>query len=235
MSNILKTMISACKKYNLIENNDKVAVGLSGGKDSISMLNLLLDYKKYSDIDFELEAISVDMFNGNGDLSALIEFCEKNKIKLHIEKTQIFDVIFNIRKEKNPCSLCAKMRNGVLHNKAKKLGCNKVALGHHADDLIETFFLSMLYENRLSIFKPSSYLDRTDITIIRPMISLFEYQLIDYHKSNSLPLINNPCPADKNTKRESVKKHLKQVNTIFPNSKKSIYEAIINKDRYNLL
>ena len=234
MGKILKEVTNSCEKYNLIEKNDKIAVGVSGGKDSVSMLKLLNEYSASSNISFDIVAIYIDMFNGQNNIETLQNFCKENQIELHIEKTQIFDIVFNIRNEKNPCSLCSKMRNGNLHSKAKLLNCNKVALGHHADDLIETFFLSMIYENRLSTFKPKTYLDRRDITIIRPLIKVFETQIVDYHLSNKLPLIKNPCPADKKTKRETVKKQIDLMNKTFPNSKKSIYSSIVNKNRYNL-
>ena len=144
MKKIIGEISRACKKYSLIEDGDKIAVGLSGGKDSLVLLYALSEYQKHSKEKFQLIAITIDQTNGQTNLQPLLDFCKKIGVELTIVPSQIFDVVFNIRKEKNPCSLCAKMRRGALNGEAKKLGCNKVALAHHCDDLIETFFLSLI-------------------------------------------------------------------------------------------
>ena len=198
MKKIIGEISRACKKYSLIEDGDKIAVGLSGGKDSLVLLYALSEYQKHSKEKFQLIAITIDQTNGQTNLQPLLDFCKKIGVELTIVPSQIFDVVFNIRKEKNPCSLCAKMRRGALNGEAKKLGCNKVALAHHCDDLIETFFLSLIYEGRLSTFKPKTYLSNVDITAIRPLIFTSEKSIIN--SSKNLPIIKNICPANHKTK-----------------------------------
>ena len=228
---ILGCMHRAIKKYNLIQDGDKIAVGISGGKDSLCLLKALSIYQKHSKEKFELQAISIDMFNGKYSLEKIKNYCKEIDVPLTIVTSQIAEIVFDIRKEKNPCSLCANMRRGILNSTAKDLGCNKVALGHHLDDLIETFFLSMFYEGRLNTFLPKVYLSKTDIEVIRPFVFV-EEQKIELEKEN-LPVFKNPCPADKNTKREEIKLFVKNLEKKY-NCKKNIFNAIIEKERYNL-
>ena len=161
MQKILGKMRKLCEEYELIEDGDKIAVGVSGGKDSLLLLAALKKYQLFAPQKFELIAISIDLSNGEMDFSNVKKFCEKIDVSYYIEKTNVFEVVFDIRKEKNPCSLCANLRRGHLNSKAKELGCNKVALGHHCDDLIETFLMSLFFEGRLYAFEPKSYLSRT--------------------------------------------------------------------------
>lgn len=232
MNKILSHMRKAIEDFNMIQNGDKIAVGLSGGKDSLTLLTALSLFKKFSPIKFDLIAITIDQTDGQTDLTPLKDFCSNLGIEYYIVKTQIFDVIFNKRKEKSPCSLCAKMRRGSLNNKAKELGCNKIALAHHSDDLIETFFLSLFYEGRLSVFSPVTYLSNVDITTIRPLIYVNE-NLIKT-ASKDLPVIKNICPVDHKTKREEMKNLMKKFEENIPNVKKQILNAIIHPERYNL-
>lgn len=229
---IISAMHKAIKEYNLIKNGDKIAVGISGGKDSLCLLKALAIYQKFSTEKFELLAITIDLFNGKYDLSSLKNFCKELNVELIIVKSQIAEIIFDIRKETNPCSLCANMRRGLLNSTAKERGCNKVALGHHKDDLIETFFLSMIYEGRLNTFHPITYLSNVQIDVIRPLIYVDEHLIIN--EKNNLPIFKNPCPADKHTKREEIKELLKEIDTKF-NCKKNIGNALLNKEKYNLL
>ena len=232
MQKILSVMRKACENYNLIEDGDKIAVGLSGGKDSLALLTALKRYQSFIDKKFELIAIAIDLSGGTNDYSAIKAYCDEINVELHIIPSNVFEVVFDIRKEKNPCSLCANLRRGLLNSHAKELGCNKVALGHHKDDLIETFLMSLFFEGRLSTFKPKTYLSRVDITVIRPLIYCDESEIIKI--SNNFPILYNNCPANKHTERENAKNILKNLDQIYPNAKEKIFNAIINPQRYNL-
>lgn len=232
MRKILSGMTKAIKNYSMIEKGDKVAVGLSGGKDSLALLTALKAFQKFEGEDFELIAITIDQTSGKENFDGLKNFCKSLEVPLYIEKTDIFDVVFNVRKEKNPCSLCAKMRRGTLNSTAKKLGCNKVALAHHCDDLMETFFLSLIYEARLSTFSPVTYLSNVDITAIRPLIYVDEKDIIS--ATEKKPILKNICPANHKTKREEIKKLLNNLDINFLNAKKQIKNAILNPERNNL-
>ena len=221
-------------EYDLISDGDKIAVGVSGGKDSVTLLKLLAEYRRFSPERFDLVAITIDLaFEGKPtDFSPLATLCEQLNVPYHVEKTDIGTIVFDVRKESNPCALCSKMRKGALNDVAKRLGCNKVALGHHADDLTDTFFLSLLYEGRLSTFSPKSFLDRTGLTLIRPMIMTKECDVIAYSKN--LPIVKSCCPANTNTKREYVKEVLSNLSKDVPNVREIVYTAITHPERYNL-
>ena len=233
-------MLSGLRKgiseYNLISDGDKIAVGVSGGKDSVTLLKLLTEYKKFSPEKFELVAITVDLqFNKTpSDLSLIEKFCKEEGIPFFVVKTDIAEIVFDARKESNPCALCSKMRKGALYDKAQSLGCNKVALGHHADDLTDTLMLSLFYEGRLSTFSPISYLDRTGLTLIRPMIMLKEVDITCYCRDYNLPIYKSNCPANKKTKREYVKDILSTISEQVPNVRQMIFTAITHPERYNL-
>ena len=232
MQKLLGGLRHACEEYNLIEENDKIAVGLSGGKDSITLLTLLKRYQAFSPVKFQVVGIAIDLSGGEMDYSSLEKYCKKIEVPFYLVPSNVFEVIFEVRKEKNPCSLCANMRRGLLNSKAKELGCNKVALGHHKDDLIETFILSLFFEGRLSTFKPKSYLSRIELEVIRPMLYLNEDEINKIAKD--LPVIKNICKADKTTQREKAKDILKELNKIYPDAKEKIFNAIIHTERYNL-
>ena len=221
-------------KYKMINDGDKIAVGVSGGKDSVVLLKLLAEYKRFSPERFDLLAITVDLnFDDRPtDFSPIKNLCDQLGVDYLIEKTDIGKIVFDIRKESNPCALCSKMRKGALNNLAKSKGCNKVALGHHADDLTDTLLLSLFYEGRLSTFAPKSYLDRTDLTLIRPMIMLEEIDVVAYSKT--LPVVKSCCPANKTTKREYVKQVLSNVGKEIPNVREMVFTALIHPERYSL-
>ena len=221
-------------KYKLIKNGDKIAVGVSGGKDSVTLLKLLAEYKRFSPEQFDLIAVTIDLdfSDKNADFTPIKELCNSLDVPYFIEKTDIGKVVFDVRKETNPCALCSKMRKGALNNIAKEQGCNKVAVGHHADDLIDTMMLSLLYEGRLSTFAPKSYLDKMDLTLIRPMIMIKEMDVIGYSKD--LPVVDSCCPANKQTKREYVKDLIKNVGKDIPNVRDMMFTALIHPERYNL-
>lgn len=233
---MLQKLLSKFRKcvetYDLIENGDKIAVGLSGGKDSLVLLTLLAKYQRFSPQKFDIVAISIDLFNGNSDLTKVKEYCKSLNVEYVVVKSQIYDIVFTERKEKNPCSLCAKLRRGMLNTKAKELGCNKVALGHTKDDLLETFFLSMFYEGRLSTFAPKTYLSNIGLSVIRPMIFIDEHETIN--ESKTMPVFFNCCPANHKTQREYIKNLLKSIKKDIPISSDRIFRAIISPESYNL-
>lgn len=221
-------------EYKLIRDGDKIAVGVSGGKDSVTLLKLLAEYKRFSPEKFDLIAITVDLrFDGKQtDFSEIQTLCDQLDIKYYIESTEIGQIVFDIRKETNPCALCSKMRKGALYSKVKELGFNKVAIGHHSDDLIDTFLLSLFYEGRLSTFAPKSYLDKSGLTLIRPMIMVQESDVVSYSKT--MPVVNSCCPANKQTKREYVKQVISALKKDVPNIREMMFTAITHPERYNL-
>ena len=234
LQQIMSPMRRAIDDYNMINSGDVIAVGLSGGKDSITLLSGLAGLKRFYPNSFDVIAVRIDTgleFNKSEE-QALKEYVESLNVKYHVEKTEIAKVVFEERKETNPCSLCANMRRGALNGVAKSLGCNKVALGHHADDLIETFYLSMLYEGRLSTFHPVTTLSRMDLSVIRPMIYMKESEVSSFAKGK--PILHNPCPADKHTKREYVKELFKYIRKEIPFASDNILNALINPERNNL-
>ena len=228
--NLFSQFIKAIKQFSLINDGDKIAIGLSGGKDSLMLVDLFSKLKKTTIVKFDVIAIMVDMFNGNYDHTAIKEFCNTRDIELIIVNTQIYEILFDIRKEKNPCSLCSKLRKGQLVTTAKQYGCNKIALGHHADDFIETFFMSLMFEGRLSTFSPLSYLSRENIYQIRPMIYIPEDSIKS--TTQNFPIFVNPCPADKNTKRQEVKEIITKIETISKDFRKNTLKALLDPSRH---
>ena len=233
MQKILSTLRKAVEKYNLIEDGDKIAVGLSGGKDSLVLLKALKMFQRFNIYNYDIIAVTIDIYSGNEVYSHLQQFCDDLGVELVVEKTDIHQVVFEERKEKNPCSLCAKMRRGALNSVAIKYGCNKIALGHHLQDVIETFFLSLLYEGRLSTMKPKSYMSNSQITLIRPLFLTHEKSIKAISKD--FPVKKSKCPADKDSKRQDIEKLIDSINDLIPDSKKRIESAIISTESYNLL
>ena len=218
----------AIDDFKMIDAGDKIAIGISGGKDSLSLLYALDGLKRFYPKKFDLEAISVDLGFNIQNFDLIEALCNNFGIKLTIVPTEIGKIVFEDRKENSPCSLCAKMRKGALNEKAKELGCNKVAYGHHRDDIIETMMLSLIYEGRFHTFSPKTYLDRTDLTVIRPFMYLNEPDVIGFSKKYELPVAKNPCPVDGHTKRQYVKELLKQLNVENPGVKDRMFRAIMN-------
>ena len=233
MQKILSTLRKAVEKYKLIENGDRIAVGLSGGKDSLVLLKALKMFQKFGLYDYQIIAVTVDIYSGEEDYTHLQKFCDDLDVEFIVEQTDIHKVVFDERKEKNPCSLCAKMRRGALNSVAIKYGCNKIALGHHLQDVVETFFLSLLYEGRLSTMKPKSYMSNSNITLIRPLFLTHEKSI--KRISAEFPVKKSKCPDDKNSKRQDIEKLIEEINTLIPDSKKRIESAIISTESYNLL
>ena len=216
----------ALEDYHLIEDGDKVVVGISGGKDSLTLLYALSGLRNFYPKHFELMAFTVDLGYENFELSPIQKLCDDLEVPYHVIHTEIGKIIFEERKESSPCSLCAKMRKGALHTVAKEMGCNKVAYAHHMDDVIETAFLSMIFEGRFYSFPPRTYLDDTDITIIRPMVYVSEAEVKGFQNKYNLPVVKNPCPVDGNTKRDYVKNLIRQMNLDHPGVKKRLFHAI---------
>lgn len=220
----LMGLVRRCvEDYNMIIPGDKVAVGVSGGKDSLVLLQLLAGLRQYSD--FELEAITIDMGLGM-DYSAVQDFCGKLDVPYTIVKTQIGPIIFDHRKEKNPCSMCAKMRRGALNQAILDRGIRKLALGHHFDDAVETFVMSLIYEGRISCFQPVTDLDRMGVTQIRPMLYIHEKTVDNFATRMELPVIENRCPVDKQTKREEIKQLIFELSKTYPDLKERVFGAM---------
>lgn len=220
----------AIDSYNMIEDGDKIAIGVSGGKDSLTLLYALHGLKKFYPKHFDLVAISVDLGFGIQNFDKIKDLCDSLEIDLHIIDTEIGNIVFNERKESNPCSLCAKMRKGALNKKAKELGCNKVAYAHHKDDIIETMMLSLIYEGRFHCFSPVTYLDKMELTVIRPMMFVSESEVIGFQNKYNLPVAKNPCPVDGHTKREYIKNLIKQINFDNKGVKERMFTAILDGD-----
>lgn len=237
MQKLLGMARRAIMDYNMISDGDKIAVGVSGGKDSITLLAILNAYKNFSPEKFNLMAINIDMGfeeTSNSEINALKDYCQANDIRLIIEKTEIAKIIFHDRKEKSPCSLCSKMRRGALNSIALANGCNKLALGHHADDVIETMFMSLIFEGRFSSFSPVSYMSKTGMTLIRPFVYAEEKYISGVARRYALPIVHNPCPRDKHTTREEMKDLIKSFDTTYRGSKTRILNAIFTPERNNL-
>lgn len=229
---LLGQLRRAIADYKMINDGDRIAVGVSGGKDSLTLLTLLHAYKRFSPEKFELMGITIDMGFKENIFEPIQKYCDGLGIAYEINRTEIFDVLFNIRKEKNPCSLCSKMRRGALNTVLLQKGFNKLALGHHSDDVVETFLLSLCYEGRLSSFAPVSFMDRTNVTLIRPMVYMEEKNILTYAKR--LPVVHNPCPANHQTQREYMKNLIKSIQKDIPFAKNRMTDAIMHPERYNL-
>lgn len=208
---ILSFTRRAVDDYNMIEDGDRIGVGVSAGKDSLTLLYALAELRRFYPKKFELVAITVDMGFEGVDFSPIAELCRELDVPFVVVPTQISRIVFDVRKEKNPCGLCAKMRRGALHDECKRQGCNKLALGHHFDDVVETFMLNLFYEGRLGSFSPVTYLSRKDLTMIRPLLYAQEKDVRYFVNRHPLPIIESPCPADKNTERESMKQLLMSI------------------------
>lgn len=226
MQKLLGLVRRCADDYHMIEAGDRIAVGVSGGKDSLTLLALLAGLRKFYPARFELEAITIDMGLGGMDFSGVQALCDRLEVPFTLVPTQIGPVIFESRKEKNPCSLCAKMRRGALNEALKARGLNKVALGHHYDDAVETFLLSLLFEGRIGCFQPVTLLDRTGVTQIRPMLYLSEQSVVRFSQRENLPVVHNPCPADKHTKRQEIKDLIVSLSATYPDLKSRVFGAM---------
>ena len=218
----------AIDDYGMIHTGDKIAIGISGGKDSLTLLYALHGLQRFYPEKFDLEPITVDLGNPDFDLSHIRHLCETMQIPYTVVKTEIAQIVFEERKEKNPCSLCAKMRKGALNDAVKKLGCNKIAYAHHKDDIVETMMMSLIYEGHFYSFPPITHLDRTNLTVIRPLMYVSEADVKGFCRKYQLPVVKSPCPADGYTKRQYVKDLLRKLNLENPGVKERMFSAIIN-------
>ncbi len=216
----------ALEDYGMIAEGDKIAVGVSGGKDSLAMLYALSGIRRFYPLSFELFAVTVDLGFENLNLDKIADLCGELEVPYHIVKTDIGKIIFEDRKETSPCSLCAKMRKGALNQAMKELGCGKVAYAHHRDDVVETMLLSLIYEGRFHCFAPVTYLDRMDMTVIRPLIYVQESDVIGFVNRYDVPVVKSPCPADGHTKREYAHLLLQQLNRENPGVKERMFHAV---------
>ena len=223
MQKLMGLMRRCIEDYKMISPGDKIAVGVSGGKDSLVLLKLLAGLRQY--MDFQVEAITIDMGLGM-DYTGIEEMCRELQVPYTIVKTEIAPIIFDYRKEKNPCSMCAKMRRGALNQALLDRGLNKLALGHHYDDAVETFMMNLLFEGRIGCFQPVTDLDRTGIIQIRPMLYIHEKTVDSFARRYELPVVENRCPVDKQTKREEVKKLVYDLSATYPDLKERIFGAM---------
>ena len=226
MQKILSHMRKAIEEYNMINDNDKIAVCLSGGKDSITMLHAFKALQRFYPKKFEIIAVSINPGFNFFDTEFLQKICDELEIPLFIENNNAKEIVFDIRKEKNPCSLCANLRRGAINSIAKREGCNKIALGHNQDDVLETFMLNLLYTGSIGTFSPVSYMDRSGITLIRPLILTPEKEIKRFIRKNNLDVMNKVCPMDGTSKRESMKELIYNFQKDIPMIKANLFGAI---------
>lgn len=226
MQRLLSYVRRAVQDYDMIQDGDRIAVGISGGKDSLTLLMALKGLQRFYHKKFEIEAITVSLGFEGMDFSPIQKFCDELGVHYSIVDTQIGEIIFDARKEKNPCALCSKMRKGALNNKVEELGCNKIALGHNRDDVIETFFMSLFYEGRIHCFSPYTFLSKKKIASIRPLIYVPEKDVIGFARKQGLPIVKNKCKADGNTKREEIKNFMKSMGKDFDYFEETVFSAI---------
>lgn len=227
LQRLLSLIRQAVDQYEMIEEGDHIAIGISGGKDSLTLLWGLAHLQKFYPKHFSMSAITVDMGIDTMNLEPIKALCQEIQVPYEIVPTEIGKILFDIRKETNPCSLCAKLRKGALNNKALEMGCNKIAYAHHKDDLIETAMMSLLYEGRFYAFSPVTHLDRTDLTVIRPLMFVSEADVKGFRNKYQLPVCKNPCPMDGHTRREYVKNLIHTLNMENPGVKDRLFRAVI--------
>lgn len=224
LQRILGLVRRCVEDYGMIEENDKIAVGVSGGKDSLLVLTALAHMRRFFPVPYALEAITLDMGFGGADFSPVSDYCDRLGVPFTLIPTNIGEIVFDIRGETHPCSLCANLRRGILHNAALERGCKKIALGHHMDDASETFLMSLLYEGRISCFKPVTWLDRKGVTLIRPLLYVTEEETLRMAKH--MPVIHNPCPANGHTKRQEAKELLRSLGGDKDSLAKLVFQAM---------
>ncbi|MDY5987587.1 tRNA lysidine(34) synthetase [Sporofaciens sp. SGI.106] len=228
LQQLLSYTRKAVDEYQMIQEGDHIAVGVSGGKDSLTLLYAMHGLKRFYPKKFELSAITVDLGYSECDFTPVQKLCKELEIPYRIVKTDIAHILFEERKEPNPCSLCAKMRKGALNQAVKEMGCNKVAYAHHKDDIIETMLLSLIFEGRFYSFSPKTYLDRMELTVIRPIMFVDEADVIGFKNMYQLPVVTSRCPIDGYTKRQYAKELVKQLNMEHPGAKQRMFTAILN-------
>lgn len=226
MQRILSHMRKAIEEYKMIDEGDKIAVCLSGGKDSITMLHAFKNLQIFYPKKFDIIAVSVNPGFEFFDTRFLEDICNKIDVPLFIEKSNAKEIVFDIRKEKNPCSLCANLRRGVINSIANREGCNKIALGHNQDDVLETFLLNLLYAGNIGTFSPVSYMDRSKVTLIRPLVYTPEKEIKRYVKRNEISVMAKVCPMDGTSKREDMKNLIFSLSKNIPMIRANLFGAI---------
>ena len=230
LQQVLSNVRKAIDDYHMIEEGDRIAIGISGGKDSLTLLYALSNLRRFYPKAFTLHAVTVDLGFQNVNFEDIQKICDTLNVEYTIIKTEIANIVFEVRKESNPCSLCAKMRKGALNDALKKLNCNKIAYAHHKDDIIETMLMSLIYEGRFHTFMPVTYLDRTELTVIRPLMYMSEAEVIGFINKYDIPVYKSACPVDGHTKREYIKQLLRQINLENPGVKDRMFTAIQGSD-----
>ncbi|EOS41182.1 tRNA 2-thiocytidine(32) synthetase TtcA [Lachnospiraceae bacterium] len=228
LQRLLSITRKAVDEYTMIQEGDHIAVGISGGKDSLTLLYALHGLKRFYPKHFELSAVTVNLGFPDFDLEPVRKLCGSMQVPYRVVDSDIYHILFDVRRESNPCSLCAKMRKGALNQAVKEMGCNKVAYGHHMDDIIETMLLSLIFEGRFHSFSPRTYLDRMDLTVIRPLMFLNEADVIGFQHKYELPVLKKNCPVDGYTKRQYAKELVRQLNQEHPGAKERMFHAILN-------
>lgn len=226
LQQVLSYVRKAVDDYGMIDEGDRIAVGISGGKDSLTLLYALQSLRRFYPKHFEIQAVTVDLGFDNLNLEKIKVLCSDLEVPYTIVKTDIAQIVFEERKETNPCSLCAKMRKGALNQAVRENGCNKVAYAHHKDDVVETMLMSLIFEGRFHTFSPVTYLDRMQLSVIRPLMYMNEADIIGFVNKHNVPVVKSPCPADGHTKREYIKNLLRQINLENPGVKERMFTAI---------
>jgi len=226
LQKLLSYIRRACDDYKMISEGDRIAVGVSGGKDSLTLLTGLAHLKRFYPKPFEIEAITVSLGLPGEDFSDIQRYCDSLGVRYTIVRTDIGEVIFEARKESNPCSLCSKMRKGALNQEAKTLGCNKIAYGHSRDDVVHTFFMSMFFESRIHVFRPVTFLDKMNLHLIRPLIYVPEKEVISFMRHLDVRILKSPCPAAGHTKREEMRDFVKEQMAKYQHFDNTIFSAI---------
>lgn len=226
MQQVLSLVRKAVDDYKMIEDGDKIAIGISGGKDSLTLLYALKNLQRFYPKKFDIIAITVDLGFENLNLDKIKDLCKELEVEYIIKKTEIGKIVFDDRKESNPCSLCAKMRKGALNDAIKEAGCNKIAYAHHKDDVVDTMMMSLVFEGRFHTFSPVTFLDRTELTVIRPLMYMNEADVIGFIHKYNVPVVKSPCPADGHTKREYIKQLIRQINLEAPGVTERMFTAI---------
>jgi len=230
LQKLLSYVRRACDDYEMIADGDRIAVGVSGGKDSLTLLAALVQLRRFYPKQFELEAITVSLGLPGEDFSDVQRFCDEMGVRYTIVRTDIGEIIFNARKESNPCSLCSKMRKGALNQEAKTLGCNKIAYGHSRDDVVHTFFMSLFYESRIHVFRPVTFLDKMNLHLIRPLIYVPEKEVISFMRQLDVHVLKSPCPAAGHTKREEMRDFVNEQMAKYRQFDNTIFSAIVRSE-----
>ena len=227
----LMSLLRQCmQRYDMVSPGDKIAVGLSGGKDSLTLLMGLKNLQRFYPVPYELCAIHVGSGapGSEAGVETMRTFCEGLNVPFYFVDAKVDQIVFEIRKEKHPCSLCAKLRRGALNDQAMALGCNKIAYAHHQDDFIETSLMNLMLEGHYDCFPPVTHLDRTNLQVLRPMLMVKERDVIGFTRQQNLPVVKNPCPADGHTRRQDVKEFIRHSRDVFPQGRECLYAALLD-------